>query len=74
MTTPEVKSIDKEKIKDILNDKKGKMKLSLFVCAHCGLCAESCPLYRAHDRNPEYMPSYKEKLRALWSLLLPAGN
>jgi len=59
MTTPEVKSIDKEKIKDILNDKKGKMKLSLFVCAHCGLCAESCPLYRAHDRNPEYMPSYK---------------
>jgi Fe-S oxidoreductase len=54
-----VRPIDKEKIEAMLNQKKGKMKLSLFICAHCGLCAESCFLYRSHNKDPKYMPSYK---------------
>ena len=35
------------------------MRMALRVCAHCGLCAESCFLYVARDRRPEYMPSHK---------------
>ncbi|MBI5593124.1 MAG: (Fe-S)-binding protein [Deltaproteobacteria bacterium] len=36
-----------------------EMRMALRVCAHCGLCAESCFLYMARDRKPEYMPSHK---------------
>lgn len=35
------------------------MRMALRVCAHCALCAESCFLYVARDRKPEYMPSHK---------------
>ena len=35
------------------------MRMALRVCAHCGLCAESCFLYVARDKRPEYMPSHK---------------
>ncbi len=59
MAVGEAKPVDKGHVKNLLNKKKGKMKLSLFLCAHCGLCAESCPLYRLHNQDPRYMPSYK---------------
>ncbi|MBW1748969.1 MAG: 4Fe-4S dicluster domain-containing protein [Deltaproteobacteria bacterium] len=29
------------------------------VCAHCSLCAESCFLFNAFNKDPKYMPSYK---------------
>jgi Fe-S oxidoreductase len=35
------------------------MKRYLSFCAHCSLCAESCFLYMAHNKDPKYMPSYK---------------
>jgi len=52
------KDIDTEEIKAILDARKEKMKLSLKVCAHCSLCAESCFLFTSTN-DPKYMPSHK---------------
>jgi len=60
----EMKPVDVKKIKELLNLKKGKMKRYLSHCAHCSLCAESCFLYMAHHKDPQYMPAYK----AIYSL------
>ncbi len=51
--------IHPERIRDILNEHKTKMKLSLKICAHCSLCAESCFLFMTKEKKPEYMPSHK---------------
>jgi len=51
--------VDTERVKERLDEHKTKMKLSLKACAHCTLCAESCFLYMARDRDPKYTPSYK---------------
>ncbi len=55
----EQKSIDTAKIQKMLLKRKAKMKISLSVCAHCTLCAESCFMFNIKDQNPKYMPSYK---------------
>jgi Fe-S oxidoreductase len=49
--------VDRLKINRLLKQKK-QMKLHLSVCASCGLCAESCFLYRNHQ-EPSYTPAYK---------------
>jgi len=59
MANQETKSVDAEEIKEMLKQQKSKMKRYLSFCAHCSLCAESCFLYRAHNKDPQYMPSYK---------------
>ena len=51
--------VDTERVKERLVQDKTKMKLSLKACAHCTLCAESCFLYMARDKDPKYTPSYK---------------
>ncbi|PIE71305.1 MAG: DNA-binding protein [Deltaproteobacteria bacterium] len=51
--------VDPAAIRQQLDANKAKMKLSLSVCAHCSLCAESCFLFMANDKAPKYMPSYK---------------
>ncbi len=38
---------------------KSRTKTWLDICAHCGLCAESCFLYQVNGRIPEQVPSYK---------------
>ncbi|MEJ2661726.1 MAG: (Fe-S)-binding protein [Desulfobacteraceae bacterium] len=38
---------------------KSRLKTWLEICAHCGMCAESCFLYLANNRNPKQVPSYK---------------
>jgi Fe-S oxidoreductase len=48
-----------DRSKDIITKYKSKIKLAMSVCARCGMCAESCFLYMAKDKDPEYMPSYK---------------
>ena len=50
---------DHETIAAFLKAHKTKIKLSLKVCAHCGLCAESCFIYVTRGKKPEYMPSHK---------------
>jgi Fe-S oxidoreductase len=51
--------VNRDEIKQMLKRKKGKMKRLLSHCVHCSLCAESCFLYMAHHKDPQYMPSYK---------------
>ena len=59
MLNQEIEPVDVKKMKEMLNRKKGRMKRYLSYCAHCSLCAESCFLYMAHHKDPQYMPSYK---------------
>ena len=59
MADQEKRPVDTDRIREMLDQKRGKMKRLLSHCAHCSLCAESCFLYVTHDRDPQYMPSYK---------------
>lgn len=59
MAETELRPIDTDKIREMLNRNKGKMKLLLSFCAHCGFCAESCFLYKGHGNDPKYIPAYK---------------
>ena len=52
-------AVDVEKIRDLLDQKKGRMRTCLDACAGCSLCAESCFLFKEKDGDPQYMPSYK---------------
>lgn len=56
-----MKQVDQKKIEKILKQNKNKVSISLGACTHCGLCAESCFLYRLHNHDPQYMPSHKLK-------------
>jgi len=38
---------------------KSRLRTWLEICAHCGMCAESCFLYRVNDRDPKQVPAYK---------------
>ena len=59
MTDSAAAKADTDKIKELLNQKKGRMRACLDACASCSLCAESCFLYKEKDNDPHYMPSYK---------------
>ncbi len=53
MSEPEMKADPYEKrLRGCSNQKKGKMKRLLSHCVHCSLCAESCFLFMAHDKDP----------------------
>lgn len=53
-------AVDTKVIKERLAFLKGgRFKLWLEICAHCGLCADSCFFYLAHDKDPKYSPAYK---------------
>jgi Fe-S oxidoreductase len=43
----------------LLKKHRHKIRLSLSMCAHCSLCAESCFKYRNSKNDPSYTPSYK---------------
>ncbi|MBW1829266.1 MAG: 4Fe-4S dicluster domain-containing protein, partial [Deltaproteobacteria bacterium] len=43
----------------IQNTFKSRFKTWLEICAHCGMCAESCFYYLANNRDPKQVPSYK---------------
>jgi Fe-S oxidoreductase len=51
--------INTDEIRRMLSKKKSKMKRLLSHCVHCSLCAESCFLYLARNKDPQYMPSFK---------------
>ena len=56
------KPIDTGKIKNILETNLGsRMRSWLNICTRCGLCAESCFFYLAHDKDPKLSPVYKVK-------------
>jgi len=53
------KTVDSARIKEILDEKKVRMRTCLDACAGCAICAESCLLFNEKDGDPQYMPSYK---------------
>ena len=38
---------------------KSRIMTWLEICAHCGLCADSCFLYLVNNRDPKQVPAYK---------------
>jgi Fe-S oxidoreductase len=59
MSAQKSRPVNIGQIKQMLRSRKKKMKLYLSHCVHCSICAESCFLYMAKDKDPQYMPSYK---------------
>lgn len=54
------KPIDTKKIREILSvNDSARIRSWLSICSRCGLCAESCFFYLAHDRDPKLSPAYK---------------
>ena len=53
------KPVDLKQIREILKQKKGRMKFCLSACAGCTLCAESCFRFTNSGGDPRCMPSYK---------------
>jgi len=53
-------SLDRDKIRNILEANDGaRIRTWLSICSRCGLCAESCFVYLANDRDPRLSPAYK---------------
>jgi Fe-S oxidoreductase len=47
---------------DFLKPRMGaRLKTWLNICAHCGLCADTCHFYLANDRDPKMIPAHKVK-------------
>jgi Fe-S oxidoreductase len=44
---------------DLKTTCKSRIRTWLDICAHCGLCADSCFLYAANNNDPKQIPSYK---------------
>jgi heterodisulfide reductase subunit C len=53
------KPIDLKQIREMLEQKKGRMKFCLSACAGCSLCAESCFRFMNSGEDPRCIPSYK---------------
>ncbi len=52
--------VDTKGLKGILDKTfRSRLKTWLEICAHCGLCADSCFLYTANNKDPKQVPSYK---------------
>ncbi|MFU8770291.1 MAG: 4Fe-4S dicluster domain-containing protein, partial [Desulfotignum sp.] len=45
--------------KTIQNTCKSRTRTWLEICAHCGMCADSCFLYQVDGRKPTQVPAYK---------------
>ena len=53
---------DPDKILEILDANDGaRIRTWLGICSRCGLCAESCFVYLANNRDPRLSPAYKFK-------------
>ena len=49
--------VDRDALKKTLDATfKSRLKAWLEICAHCGMCAESCLFYIANDRDPKQTP------------------
>lgn len=52
--------IDREVLRNIIRKTlKSRMRTWLEICAHCGLCADSCFFYLSNHKDPKQVPSYK---------------
>jgi heterodisulfide reductase subunit C len=53
------KPVDLKQIREMLKQKKGRMKACLAACAGCTLCAESCFRFVNSGEDSRCIPSYK---------------
>jgi Fe-S oxidoreductase len=52
--------VDVEKLQNSLkNTLKSRLRTWLEICAHCGLCADTCFFYLANRKDPTQVPAYK---------------
>jgi Fe-S oxidoreductase len=52
--------VDIEKLQNSLkNTLKSRLRTWLEICAHCGLCADTCFFYLANRKDPTQVPAYK---------------
>ncbi len=52
--------VDKDALRVLLKKTlKSRIKTWLEICAHCGVCADSCFYYIANNKDPKQVPSYK---------------
>jgi len=66
--------VDTDKLRATLKASlKSRTKTWLEICAHCGMCADSCFFYLANGRDPEQVPSYKIQ-STLGELVKRKGN
>jgi Fe-S oxidoreductase len=66
--------VDRKKLTDTLKRTfNSKMRAWLEMCAHCGLCAESCFFYLTNNRDPKQVPAYKIQ-STLGELVRRKGN
>ena len=57
-----VKEVNPKEIMEFLNARLGaRFRMWLRICAHCGLCADTCHHYLASNKDPKMIPSYKVK-------------
>jgi Fe-S oxidoreductase len=61
---PEI-TINPESIRQAIDARmNARLKMWMRICAHCGLCADTCHFFVAKDRDPKMVPSYKaQKLK-----------
>lgn len=45
--------------RDLEQTCKSRTRTWLAICAHCGMCAESCFFYKTSNNDPTQIPSYK---------------
>ncbi|MBU2548983.1 MAG: (Fe-S)-binding protein [Proteobacteria bacterium] len=65
--------IDTSVIKKALDEKlNARLKMYLKICSRCGLCADTCHFYLAHDRDPKQVPAFK--VRPLLELVKRKGE
>ncbi|MCG8564782.1 MAG: 4Fe-4S dicluster domain-containing protein, partial [Desulfobacterales bacterium] len=58
----EMKSLDVDSDllwKTIQNTCKSRLRTWLEICAHCGMCADSCFLYQVNGKSPDQVPAHK---------------
>jgi Fe-S oxidoreductase len=66
--------VDTAALKATLNKSFGsRLKTWLEICAKCGLCADSCFLYLANNKDPKQVPSYKVQT-TLGEIVRKKGN
>jgi Fe-S oxidoreductase len=61
---PEV-TINPESIRQAVDARmNARLKMWMRICAHCGLCADTCHFYVSKNKDPKMVPSYKaQKLK-----------
>jgi len=54
--------VDVQKIRQLLDvNDSARVRTWLGICSRCGLCADSCFVYRSNDNDPHLSPAYKFK-------------